>query len=143
MWGKKLFIISGEQLFCTLYIISVTNAWRFFTWTVTELSFSKSSLNLIFYLCKLTLVTDGIIIWYCFGIEIRRRITLDLVFQFWWNFVSETFGMIAKNDLINFLDTFSCDVIIWSRSFLITWYKTSLNIKRHFSFVIVSHRSCY
>ena len=51
--GKTLFIILGEQLFCTLYI-SVTNNWRFFTFTVTELTFSKSSLKVnFFYLCEL------------------------------------------------------------------------------------------
>ena len=32
------------------------------------------------------------IIWYCFGTEPRIWITLDLVVQFWWNFVNETFG---------------------------------------------------
>ena len=50
--GKTLFIISGEKLLCTLNI-SVTNTWRFFTWMVTELFFSKSSLKVDFYFCKL------------------------------------------------------------------------------------------
>ena len=44
---------------------------------------------------NLTLATDDIIIWYCFGIEIHTGISLDLVVQFCWNFVSETFSMIA------------------------------------------------
>ena len=44
---------------------------------------------------NLNLVTDDIIIWYCFGIEIHTGISLDLVVQFCWNFVSETFNMIA------------------------------------------------
>ena len=54
----------------------------------------------------LTLATDRVIIWYYFGVEIRLGITLDLVVQFLLNFVSESFGMISKNDLINFKHTF-------------------------------------
>ena len=50
----------------------------------------------------LTLATDDIIIWYCFGVEIWIWITLDLVVLFLWNFVNGSFGMIAKNDPINF-----------------------------------------
>ena len=74
-------------------------------------------------------------------------ITLDLVVQFWWNFVSETFGTPAKkwqNDLINFKHAFlwRYHLVIWSH-FLFTWYKASLNIERDFSFVIVPCHSCY
>ena len=64
-----------------------------------------------------------------FGIEIRTWITLDLVAQFCWNFVSKTFGMIAKKWPINFKHIF-----LW-RHQLVTFFllfKTSLNIKRDF-----------
>ena len=52
-------------------------------------------------LINLTLAIDDIIR-SCFGIEIWTWVTLDLDAQFWWNFVSETFDMVAKSDLIDF-----------------------------------------
>ena len=52
-------------------------------------------------LINLTLGTDDITIWYCFAIEIRTSIALDLVVQM----------------ILLILNTLSCDVIIWSRSF--------------------------
>ena len=78
----------------------------------TELSFSKNFfLNLIFYLCKLTLAINDIIIWNSFDIEIRRWITLDETLP------AKRLVWKLKNDLISFLENFSCDNIIWSRSF--------------------------
>ena len=48
-------------------------------------------------LINLTLATDGIIIWYCFGIEIRTWIILELVVQM----------------TLLLFKHLSCDVIIW------------------------------
>ena len=69
-----------------------TGVWAWITFDVFGIWYLKLTLVLI----NLNLATDDIIIWYCFGIEIRAWITHDLVVQFWVNFVSENFGMIAK-----------------------------------------------
>ena len=87
-----------------------------------------------------------VLVYYGFDIydfEVRIWAFFDLVAQFWRNFVSETFGMIAMKMTLLFLNTLSCDVIIWSRFLLIIWYKNSLNIKRDYSFVLVPCHSCY
>ena len=52
-------------------------------------------------LINLTLGADDIAIWYCFAIEIRTSIALDLVVQM----------------ILLILNTLSCGVVIWSRSF--------------------------
>ena len=63
------------------------------TWIETSLLwYLKTTLVLI----NLTLVTEDIMTWYCFSIEIQTWITLDSVIQFWWNFVSKTFGMSTR-----------------------------------------------
>ena len=53
-------------------------------------------------LINLTLGADDITIWYCFAIEIRTSIALDLVVQM----------------ILLILNTLSCGVVIWSRSFI-------------------------
>ena len=63
-------------------------------------------------LVNLTLATDDIIIWYCFGIETRTWITLDLVDQM--NLLFIIFVIIIIIIIIKYL---SWDVIIWSRFF--------------------------
>ena len=59
-----------------------------------------------------------------------------LVLFWYWNSDMNNSWLSRSNDLISF-KYLSCDIIIWSCSFLTTWYKASLNIKQDFSFVIV------
>ena len=67
-------------------------------------------------LVNLTLATDDIIICYCFGIETRTWITLDLVDQMNLLFIIFVIIIIIIIIIIIF-KYLSWDVIIWSRSF--------------------------